>query len=337
LENIVIILTQKKSKMEHIPSTPTISKTTSVPKSDGTIAKLKLARTISVFSNHYGFSIPKGKAYQWIAEITPEVEKDSREIFDKIFNVNMRSIIKTIGKFVRASNCLFTFDIPHANKDTKIFTFTTDSPDLKEYVLTLKRQDNIISFEDIARVDASRFEVLRVLNFFIKKLMGNLNFQEFGKDRKFYNQSKTAQVDVLGGDFTLEIMKGFKTAVEFYQSGPKVLIDCTRRIIRSYDMLAEMKFFKQDRQMPELQVLDEYVLDRIFMTTYGNNKMHKIIEVDKTKTPLSLFPDQSKAKTYKEYFKKQYGVNITDDTQNLVVAEVVIRGADASGKKTKQI
>lgn len=141
----------------------------------------------------------------------------------------------------------------------------------------------------------------------------------------------------MGGDFTLDIMKGFKTAVEFYQSGPKVLIDCTRRIIRSYDMLSEMKFFKQDRHMPELQVLDEYVLDRIFMTTYGNNKMHKIIEVDKTKTPLSLFPDQSKAKTYKEYFKKQYGVNITDDTQNLVVAEVVIRGADASGRKTKEI
>lgn len=175
------------------------------------------------------------------------------------------------------------------------------------------------------------------MNFFIKQMMGSLNFQEFGKDRKFYNQSQTAEVDVLGGDFTLEIMKGFKTAVEFYQAGPKVLIDCTRRIIRAYDMLAEMKFFINDRGMDKRQVLDEYVLDRIFMTTYGNNKMYKIVDVDATKTPLSAFPDQTKAKTYKEYFKKQYNIDIKDNTQNLVVAEVTQRAVNEQGEKIKVV
>lgn len=333
MEEISDIIIHKNTRvnMENIPTTPTIKKFTDKPASCGTIAKLKLARPVRVLSNHYSFTIPKGKAYQWIAELTPEMEKDSRELWDRIFNVHMRDITKCIGKFVRASNCLFTFDIPHEHRDTKVFTFKTTAPELEEFTLVLKRQDNVISFEDIARIDSSRFEVLRVLNFFIKKLMGNLNFKEFGRDRKFYNEQKTASVDVLGGDFTLEIMKGFKTAVEFYQSGPKVLIDCTRRIIRAYDMLAEMRFFMEDRQMPQQQVLDEYVIDRIFMTTYGNNKMYKIVEVDKTRTPLSPFPDQTKAKTYKEYFKKQYNITIKDDKQNLVVAEVIHKDFDARG------
>lgn len=289
--------------MERISSAPTIKKFTEVPASCGTIAKHKLARNVRVLSNHYGFTIPKGKAYQWLAEISPEMEKDSRETWDRVFNVLMRDITKSIGKFVRASNCVFTFDIPHENKDTKVFTFKAQIPEFEEITLTLKRQDNIITFEDISRIDASRFEVLRVLNFFVKKMMGNLNFKEFGRDRKFYNEAKTAEVDVLNGDFSLEIMKGFKTAVEYYQSGPKLLIDCTRRIIRAYDMLAEMKFFVDVRKMTRQQVLDEYVMDRIFMATYGNNKMYKIIEEDRTKTPLSPFPDQTKARTYKEYFK----------------------------------
>lgn len=125
--------------MENIPSQPVIKKFTDKPNSDGMIAKFKLARNVSVYSNHYSFTIPKGKAYQWIAEVSPEIEKDSRVFLDKLFNIHMRDIIKAIGKFVRASNCLFTFSIPNENKDTKIFTFTTKNEDMKEYTLTLKR------------------------------------------------------------------------------------------------------------------------------------------------------------------------------------------------------
>ena len=316
--------------MENVPRTPSIKKFTDIPASDNSIAKKKLASTCQVLSNHYSFSIPKGRAYQWIAEVTPEVEKDSREFWDMLFNIHMREITKTIGKFVRASNCLFTFDIPAENKDKKLFTFTDTNSDLREYVLTLKRQDNVISFDEIARIDDSRFQVLRVLNFFIKKLMGNLNFKEFGRDRKFYNEKLTAQVDVLGGDFTLEIMKGFKTAVEFYSSGPKLLIDCTRRIIRSYDMHAELEYFR-GQNMPEERIFDEFIIGKTFMTTYGNNKMYRVTEMDNTKTPLSLFPDQSKAKTYKEYFKKQYGIDIKNTTQKLAVAEVTIKRNDGNG------
>jgi hypothetical protein len=273
----------------------------------------KLAKLTKVVSNHFTITIPQGRAYQWIAEVFPEIEKDSREILDSIFNINMRDITRSIGKFVRASNCLYTFDMPSQNRDVKVFEFKNTSPDFEQFTLTLKRQDNLIRFQDIAAADESRFEVIRVLNFFVKKLMGNLNFKEYGRDRKFYNQKQTAEVDVLNGDFSLEIMKGYKTAVEYYRSGPKLLIDCTRRIIRQYDMQQEMDYFTGVRKMHEQEVLDEYVIGRIFMTTYGNNKMYKIIEVDKTKTPLSLFPDQTKAKTYKEYFKKQYNVTITID------------------------
>jgi hypothetical protein len=49
---------------------------------------------------------------------------------------------------------------------------------------------------------------------------------------------------VLGGDFMLRILKGFKATVDQYEDGvTKILIDCSSRILRGYNAWAEFIWF----------------------------------------------------------------------------------------------
>lgn len=74
-----------------------------------------------------------------------------------------------------------------------------------------------------------------------------LRYEEFGIDRKFFNKAQTVSVEVMNGDFTLEIMKGFKTTMGSYENSTiKLLIDPCCKIVRKYSLWEEIKWFKDN-------------------------------------------------------------------------------------------
>jgi hypothetical protein len=76
---------------------------------------------------------------------------------------------------------------------------------------------------------------------------------------------------VLRGDFLLNIMKGYKTTMDIYQNSvPKLMIDCCCRIVREYDLWQEVLWYRDSKGMPLDRVLDQFVIGRSFLTTYGN-------------------------------------------------------------------
>lgn len=120
--------------MERISQAPDLKSTTAQtlivipthvekPQYIGQAVKNKKAREVGVYCNHYNVKFQKGKIYQWHAKFNPELPEDSRGLIDQIFQANTRSILTSLGKFVRASNCLFTFNLPVDKEDVKIFTF----------------------------------------------------------------------------------------------------------------------------------------------------------------------------------------------------------------------
>jgi hypothetical protein len=88
--------------------------------------------------------------------------------------------------------------------------------------------------------------------------------------------------------------------------------------------------------MPLDQILDKFVVGRSFLTTYGNQRIYRIEEVDLKLTPMSKFPNE-RFKTFHEYFLKQYKVNIENKNQFLVVAKRRKKQMDKSGKKIEII
>lgn len=182
-------------------------------------------------------------------------------------------------------------------------------------------------------MDIDRVEIYRVVNFQIKNMMKKLKYLEFGIDRKFYEPGSTAQAEVLRGDFILNIMKGYKTTMDIYENSvPKLMIDCCCRIVREYDLWQEIQWYKDAKNMPLDRILDKFVIGRSFLTTYGNQRIYRIEEVELKMTPMSKFPNE-KFKTFYDYFEKQYKVKIQNKSQFLVVAIRKKKIIDANGKK----
>jgi len=263
--------------MEKIPNKPTIKSGTvkyniTIPKHvehppyTAVALKAKRAREITVLSNHYNLKFNSSNIYQWNAKFSPDLEGDSRKIIDNIFMANHRDIISSLGSYIRASNCIFTFQLPKDKEDVKLFTFD-NHPDFK---VTLSKLDKNLNFDSILSMDIDRFEIFRVVNFQIKMMMKKNKYQEYGIDRKFFIPGKTVQEEVLNGNFILNIMKGFKTTMNHYSGGPKLLIDCCCKIVREYDLWQEIQWYKNEMGMSLDKVLDQFILGRSFLTTYGN-------------------------------------------------------------------
>ena len=302
------------------------------PKYEGVSIKQKRARKANIVCNHYDISFnQKATIRQWDAKFTPELPPDSRQLINEIFDFNRAEIRKTIGSYVRASNCLFTFSKP--TEDAHVFEFKGH----KDYGVTLAMLDRKLSFQQLFSTDVGRFEIFRVINFQIKQMMKANKYVAFGIDRKFYDKNSNQTLEVLNGDFALTVLKGFKATMDVYQGGvPKLLIDCCSRVIRDFSLWDEVLYFKNDCGQSKEWIFDQIILDKSFLTSYGNGRIYRIEEIDEKMTPLSKFPNP-KFKTFKDYFLKQYNVKIKEDKQFMVVAYRKKKEIDASGKKREVI
>lgn len=84
------------------------------------------------------------------------------------------------------------------------------------------------------------------------------------------------------------------------------------------------------------EIIDKYVIGRSFLTSYGNQKIYRIEEVDLKLTPESKFPNE-KFKTFTDYFFKQYNVKIEDKKQFLLVAKRRKTTVDKNGNKIQVV
>jgi aubergine-like protein len=269
-------------------------------------------QAVEVVSNHYNFSLgEKGKIYQWDVKFEPELEKDSREVRNEIFALNRKDIIKMVGVFIRTGDIVFTFAESRL-KETLIGPFEGH----KKYKMYLKYINKMMDFSNLDAPDESRMQIFKVINSGVKSIMKNLGYTEFGFSRKFYDLSKKQEIH--NGDWILDIKSGYFTSIDLYQNKvPKLMVDCSSRIIRVYSLWEEYEFFKS-KGMTHEDIIYEYIEGKNFLAAYGNNRVYKIDGIDKAMTPNSPFPDPSKFPTFKAYFKKQYGVAIQNDNQFMV-------------------
>lgn len=291
----------------------------------GVAVKAKRARVSSVISNHFNLKFKKTKVYQFNARFSPELEEGARDKIDEIFRANGRKIRELLGSYVRAVNCVFTFKLP--KEGSKLFEFKEH----KEYTLELIKTKEL-DFKELFSVASDRFELFRVLNIQIKQIMKKNKYLEFGIDRKYYDTGATQQLEIMNGEFLLDVMKGYKTVMDVYHNNvPKVLIDCCSRVVRVYDLWQEYNYYK-GQGLDDDRILDEFIIGRSFLAYYGNQKIYRVDRVDFDKTPMSKFPN-NKFKNFYDYYLKTYNVKIEDTNQFLVVSIRRKKELDKNGKK----
>lgn len=129
--------------------------------------------------------------------------------------------------------------------------------------------------------------------------------------RKLFDPSKVTRLD----QFNIQMWQGVESSIRDYEAGNLLNLDICFKIIHSKTVLEELRELGQDQSKIRATCESEVVI-----TPY-NNKPYRITQVDFDSNPASQFETRSGPKSYAEYYRERYNINIADLAQPLLIAK----------------
>lgn len=153
-----------------------------------------------------------------------------------------------------------------------------------------------------------------VFNIMFKNMMKELKMSRIGQH--YYSSVRKITVERHG----LQIWPGYTTAIHEYQDGLYLVIDVAHKVLRVQTVLDSMYELYQRFSGDEFrqQVINS-LIGNIVLTRY-NNKTHKIDDIKWEDNPKTKFKLKNGEEiSYIDYYKKQYGIEIKDFDQPLLI------------------
>ncbi|ODN06625.1 Protein argonaute-3, partial [Orchesella cincta] len=144
-----------------------------------------------------------------------------------------------------------------------------------------------------------------------KRIMLCLGFTEIRKG--FY---EAAEVRVLK-QHKLQVWPGVSLTVDVKEGGLMLMIDSPNRILRE-DTIKAMR--ERDHENFH-QTFSDFAIGQIVLCGYSN-QCYKIDDISWDINPLSEFKEGLNLITYKDYFKKKYGVTVKDLNQPMLISTI---------------
>lgn len=285
--------------------------------------KKKFSKT-KVISNHYRFNIrnmEKNEALffrSWTLsfdvksdekthkddEVLP-IEKDARELHDRIMLQMRHKIRSKIGYFIISGQLIYAIDsecedyfvIPNENGPNLILQKNPDKIDLNSLFLGFKRNS----------------EILKLCNLVLKAKFKQLNMVELGRLKKYYEPKPVRKVC---GNIAFLIMKGFSSSILPYESGLLLQLDYSTRIMREKSIWNELRselngnYYRKDFE----RFVEDRIIGRSFILKHANHRIVRIDLVDEKMKITDAFPNKN-FKNYADYFLKRYQHKLGDRDQ----------------------
>ncbi|KTF80228.1 hypothetical protein cypCar_00023465 [Cyprinus carpio] len=157
---------------------------------------------------------------------------------------------------------------------------------------------------------------LQFYNILFRRILRILNMQQIG--RHYYNPDDPFNIP----QHRLTIWPGFVTTILQYESSIMLCTDVSHKVLRSETVLDFMYSLRHqcgDQRFPE--ACTKELVGLIILTKY-NNKTYRIDDIAWDHTPNNTFKKGDTEISFKNYFKTQYGLDITDGNQVLLVSHV---------------
>ncbi|XP_049278639.1 protein argonaute-3 [Anopheles funestus] len=164
----------------------------------------------------------------------------------------------------------------------------------------------------IFRVQQRMHQNVMLYNKIFRRIMYILQLSEMG--RKHYDPSQARIVP----QHKLEIWPGFVTAVDEYDGGLMLNLDVTHRVLMQTTVYTHIKTIAQCREAQFHDNVLKSLLGSVVLTRY-NKKTYRIDDVLFDLNPLCTFRYGDRDITYVEYYKKQYGIEIQDHQQPMLL------------------
>uniref|UniRef100_A0A674BYW6 Piwi-like RNA-mediated gene silencing 1 n=1 Tax=Salmo trutta TaxID=8032 RepID=A0A674BYW6_SALTR len=157
---------------------------------------------------------------------------------------------------------------------------------------------------------------LQFYNIIFRRVLRMLNMQQIG--RHYYNPTDPLNIP----QHRLTIWPGFTSTILQYESSIMLCTDVSHKVLRSETVLSFMMGLRQqngDQRFPE--ACTKELVGLIVLTKY-NNKTYRIDDIAWDHTPNNTFKRGESEISFKDYYKAQYGLDITDGNQVLLISHM---------------
>uniref|UniRef100_A0A8C9X020 Piwi-like RNA-mediated gene silencing 1 n=1 Tax=Sander lucioperca TaxID=283035 RepID=A0A8C9X020_SANLU len=157
---------------------------------------------------------------------------------------------------------------------------------------------------------------IQFYNIIFRRILRILDMQQIG--RNYYNPKDPLNIP----QHRLTIWPGYTTTILRYESSIMLCTDVSHKVLRSETVLDFMANLRQkcgNQRFPE--ICTKELVGLIVLTKY-NNKTYRIDDIAWDHTPNNTFTRGDKDISFKNYYKTQYNLDITDGNQVLLVSHV---------------
>ena len=174
-------------------------------------------------------------------------------------------------------------------------------------------EDYTVKLRRVGVVEGTNEAAFQVYNLMNRKAMGGLKLQLIG--RNFFDPD--AKINLR--QYKIDLYPGYVTSIRQHEQDVLMCAELTHKVMRTdtcYDL-----FEKYANQRGNYQ--DNYrreIIGSTVMTTYGNNKMYVVNDVDFSLTPESTFETKNGPISFLQYFRDRYNVTIKDKGQPMLVS-----------------
>ncbi|XP_037115295.1 piwi-like protein 1 [Syngnathus acus] len=157
---------------------------------------------------------------------------------------------------------------------------------------------------------------LQLYNIIFRRILRILGMQQVG--RNYYNPKDPLNIS----QHRLTIWPGYTTAILQYESSVMLCTDVSHKVLRSETVLDFMENLRQKCGSQNFSDICAKELVGLIVLTKYNNKTYRIDDIAWDQTPFNTFKRGDKDTSFKDYYKNQYGLEITDCNQVLLVSHV---------------
>ena len=328
-------------------STTTMTSLTypSAPKHNNDLRSSNMS--VQLTTNLFQLEISKREQKLCIYSVStsPELARDNYSLFSKIQRQIDVELNKYFTKRFFSGNNLFASS-PDPKQEIRL---EADIENTKYTVIFTKRSDL-----DITKIDDFEGENQKKKSFLEKVikdiLLKNKNTIKFGDDRTIVKIHDKNVVNAEQTDGKETIYKGFYTSAQITQNGLFLLVSNINKHVSEvtvWDAITQIR--NDNRKMPESQIREQikkYLeTHKTVLTVYGSLRAYRIKDIDfdgspeKTTFNMKEGKDSTQVKTItiKDYYKKQYKVDIKHLDQPILIAERKTKGkTKKEAKKEKE-
>lgn len=219
---------------------------------------------------------------------------------------------KLLANVLSKQMSVFTFDgtclyLPCklSNEKTTFKTMNTcENEQMIEILIIFKRQKSLN-------------ECIHFYNVLFKQVMLKLEYIQFGQ--KMFDPSEPKVIP----QRQLTIWPGYVLACNEFDDGLMLMLDTSHRVLfdtKVSDLLRRIAMSCSQHSSQNFKdMVEKSLVGGVVITPY-NNKTYTIQDIDFNQTPMNTFQTRDGETTYVNYYKTNYGIDIHDLKQPLLIA-----------------